>query len=56
MPEGAVETLPGGERSSTFVRLVLVVEEENLHGSHRAGDRAPVHRGRTLNSHPETLP
>jgi hypothetical protein len=33
MPQGAVEALPGGERSGTFVRLVLVVEEENGHKS-----------------------
>jgi hypothetical protein len=33
MPQGAVEALPGGERSGTFVRLVLVVEEENGHVS-----------------------
>jgi hypothetical protein len=26
MPEGAVESLPGGERRRTFVRLVLVVK------------------------------
>ena len=31
MPQGAVEALPGGERSGTFVRPVLVVEEEYRH-------------------------
>jgi hypothetical protein len=31
MPQGAVEALPGGERSGTFVRLMLVVEEEDGH-------------------------
>jgi hypothetical protein len=33
MPERAVESLPGGERGVTFVRTMLVVEEENGHGS-----------------------
>jgi hypothetical protein len=32
MPEGAVEPLPGGERSGTFVRLVPVIEDEDGHG------------------------
>jgi hypothetical protein len=33
MPQGAVEALPGGERSGTFVRPVPVVEEEGGHVS-----------------------
>jgi hypothetical protein len=31
MPQGAVEALPGGERSGTLVRPVPVVEEEGGH-------------------------
>jgi hypothetical protein len=41
MPQGAVEALPGGERSSTFVRLVLVVEEEGGHELILAGKPPP---------------
>jgi hypothetical protein len=33
VPQGAVEALPSGERSGTFVRLVLVVEKEQRHVS-----------------------
>ena len=52
MPQGAVEALPGGERSGTFVWLVPMVEEEKGHGQHPASKRAPDHQGRTLNLQP----